>query len=168
MNMFIIKSYISKENKWYNDPIAPIDYAKYFLHVEDKSLRDSVDILLHRYPHVLGFVQILYKGEEIFGMNEFGTLDSIWGMLDNLIGDFIESGEGQAFFPDYDLCITLSNYDNDQIKLAIQNKKPVILPKVVFLESYINSAIDYRETIQSIKGNNKQGLKYLYNLKKSL
>ncbi|CAG9622470.1 hypothetical protein [Sutcliffiella rhizosphaerae] len=164
--MFHVKTYISKDSKWYEDRLPLEKFKNQYVHLEKdhKKLPDLANTIIH--ARLYGFVQITYKGKEILGEEEYGSIAGIWGILLNLIYDCLQNGYSVEYFPDYVMKLTLKAVDTETVQFEIPGKN-FILHKKEFFVAVLTGALKYNQIVHPIykrafpEGNSVQALAFL-------
>ena len=152
--MFIFESYLKKPTiKIWDIEDLNKNPKKYYLCVNDNE--SIVEILDQFDPkYIDGVICIKYNDIAIMDYRYWDTVDDLWTYLLNLLGDYLENGEAQIYFPDQPILLRLSSINKDLVLFSIQNfdDKKLSLPKREFFTAILDYGEAFFESMQEYFG----------------
>lgn len=158
--MFTIKTYISRDQKWYGDRLPAEEFQKQYFHFEkNKEVSKLRHLFMNGRPY--GFVQIYYGEKEILGEIEYGSVTDIWGVLQSLVLDFLAYGTSVINFPDSVRELALTNCNEEEVLFenSVTNRK-FTLPKKEFLSLILLGVITFYECVFPLYENDEYDYDY--------
>ncbi|WP_216827340.1 hypothetical protein [Alkalihalobacterium elongatum] len=186
--MIEIRTFISKNNIWFNEKLSETDFEKQYIDFEDMEKEKEIKVALRYLNDNLdfspkGFIRITLNEQEIIGENEFGNLNELWETYITLLTAYLKEGRAIEYFDFYYKMITLQTYDETRLVLQLsfvrEDKgapelsnsliKEFSLPKDAFTVALLKAACTYYETMLKYKDNEKLKMKHkgLFNLYRS-
>ena len=172
--MIEVRTFISKNNIWFNEKLSKSEIERQFINFEDKDKESEIKLALRYLNDYIdfsprGFIKIKLNEQELLGEEEFGYLNELWNKYISLINSYLLDGHAIEYLDYYHNKITLETYDDTSIQLqitmvpeeeaeknlSINKYKGFILPKDAFILALLRSAYNYYERLYSYADNEK-------------
>ncbi|WP_078596439.1 hypothetical protein [Evansella clarkii] len=171
--MIEVRTFISKNNIWFNEKLSKSEFDRQYINFEDKEKELEIKLAL-RYLNdyidfsPMGFIKIKLNGQELIGEEEFDYLNELWNTYILLITSYLIKGSGREYLDYSHKKITLETYDDTNIllqitfvpeeeteNLSINIDKEFILPENEFILALLRGAYNYYERLYSYGDNEK-------------
>ncbi|WP_332646645.1 hypothetical protein [Lysinibacillus sp. 54212] len=147
---------------WLSDPTPMEEIEKNFYVLEElkneEILRKLMNSSIEDSPHLfMGFIQVTYNGQEIFGQDIFSLINHVWATYENLLIETHEKGYANLSHPEGDItAISVQTNKKDPTLLEIsvlpddlESRKDFSLPKHPFLQAMYDGFVAYYKAYAS-------------------
>lgn len=115
---------------------------KYFIPINNEQIYEKFQVIDPFY--IEGAIEIRYYGQEVMGIKYWDLIDQLWSYMLNLVGEYLQKGMSECYFPDMPVKLSFTSKSNGLIQFQIAENKWV-LPEKEFINCLIEGSLFFFE-----------------------